>query len=198
MKVCWSCRIQKELSRFKKHPNARDGVSGICKECVNTRIRKRYAEDEEFRGRRQRKGKKWYYANPEKVKALRLRFYINLSPEKRAIYNRKACYGLTDQLFREMKSRQGNKCALCSKSGRLVIDHDHATNEIRGLLCYGCNQLLGLFEKLTPELVRKINDYLENPPAKAVIEPVLESTPANDLRPASGLESEQTEPYSEV
>ena len=36
------------------------------------------------------------------------------------------------------------KCAACGSTDRLCIDHDHQTNEVRGLLCHNCNTALGL------------------------------------------------------
>jgi hypothetical protein len=52
-----------------------------------------------------------------------------------------------------MVRSQGGACPICGK--RLVlhaesrapsIDHDHATGEVRGVLCQSCNLRLGWFE----------------------------------------------------
>lgn len=44
---------------------------------------------------------------------------------------------------------QMGRCAICgidaiSYTKRFSVDHDHETNEIRGLLCQGCNTILGM------------------------------------------------------
>lgn len=34
---------------------------------------------------------------------------------------------------------QDNRCAICGNFGPTMLDHDHQTGEVRGLLCGGCN-----------------------------------------------------------
>jgi hypothetical protein len=57
-------------------------------------------------------------------------------------------YGLTEENHLELIKNQNGCCAICKqipcKKG-LVIDHDHSTGEIRGLLCNKCNMGLGAF-----------------------------------------------------
>lgn len=47
-----------------------------------------------------------------------------------------------------MLAEQGGRCALCLRTIRKnpVLDHDHATGAIRGVLHNGCNSLLGKIE----------------------------------------------------
>jgi len=53
-------------------------------------------------------------------------------------------YGISEEVFNWMLKKQYNACAVCDKEAKLVIDHDHATGVIRGLLCTKCNTALGL------------------------------------------------------
>jgi hypothetical protein len=59
-------------------------------------------------------------------------------------------YGLTPDAFETMLAAQAHRCALCTESfgaeRRAVVDHDHATGKVRGLLCDLCNRLLGYIE----------------------------------------------------
>jgi hypothetical protein len=60
-------------------------------------------------------------------------------------------------LIVELAEKQNFKCAHCSETRSLVIEHDHYPEEgpgdkktiynIRGLVCHGCNWHLGLYEK---------------------------------------------------
>lgn len=46
---------------------------------------------------------------------------------------------------------QGGKCALCQREPSTpVLDHDHFTGRIRGVLCRGCNAMLGHIENNRP------------------------------------------------
>lgn len=83
--------------------------------------------------------------------------------KKRAMEGfRQKLYGLSDEQFEEMKSKQNNLCFICKKSSRhgraLSVDHDHDTGKIRVLLCYGCNFLMGRIEALGWD---KIKPYIE-------------------------------------
>lgn len=57
-------------------------------------------------------------------------------------------YGIGCEEYAKMLERQGGVCAICGstpKRERLHIDHDHATGEVRGLLCRSCNLGIGNF-----------------------------------------------------
>lgn len=66
-------------------------------------------------------------------------------------------YGLSPEQMTNMKK---SGCELCHATENLHIDHNHDTNEIRGVLCTNCNRGLGHF-KDSPELLKKAAEYLE-------------------------------------
>lgn len=46
-----------------------------------------------------------------------------------------------------MIERQQGKCAICGRSDvRLVVEHNHTTKAIRGLVCDLCNHAVGYLE----------------------------------------------------
>ena len=68
-------------------------------------------------------------------------------------------YGLTDETYLAMCEQQGGRCAICHEIGRLMVDHDHDTGQVRELLCRRCNVVLG-FLRDEPELAELIAAYL--------------------------------------
>lgn len=54
-------------------------------------------------------------------------------------------------------------CPICQNyyGDELVLDHNHETEEVRGLLCRNCNSGLGLFKDDIDNFARAI-DYLRD------------------------------------
>ena len=77
-------------------------------------------------------------------------------------------YGISTAEFAALLEFQGNCCAICSKPiaalrRRINIDHDHSTNQVRGILCTGCNTGLGhLGDDMSG--LQKAMAYLQNQP----------------------------------
>lgn len=74
-------------------------------------------------------------------------------------------YGLTLEDYDQLVEEQDGVCAICKgtdfgKHGRMFVDHNHETGEIRGLLCNRCNSGLGLFKDNTASLLNAIQ-YLQ-------------------------------------
>ena len=60
-------------------------------------------------------------------------------------------------------TRRPDLCEVCGEPPKfkvLHLDHDHKTKKFRGWLCHHCNTSLGQM-KDSPELLRKLADYLE-------------------------------------
>ena|SRR6187551_851002 len=85
--------------------------------------------------------------------------------ERRSRYQRLRLYGLTHEQYLDLCKLQNDCCAICGRYKKLVVDHDHTTGEVRGLLCKACNIGLGYFRENLFSL-RGAIDYLISPPAK--------------------------------
>ena len=70
-------------------------------------------------------------------------------------------YGLTREEFDALILNQEGRCAICDRDPRdnLMVDHNHLTGVVRGLLCATCNRGLGLLGDDLGGLQRAI-DYL--------------------------------------
>jgi len=136
LKYCPKCKTDKPLELFNKHAKERDGLQRLCRDC-------------------QKESNKKY-----------------LSTEKGATTTRQAHlrrkYGIDLQTYEELLLSQGNKCKICgvgsnpdSRANYLVIDHNHTTGDIRGLLCTKCNALLGLAQD-SEDILERAKQYLQN------------------------------------
>lgn len=65
-------------------------------------------------------------------------------------YRLKKLYGISAEDYDRLLVEQGDRCALCAAStdeaDALVVDHEHASGRVRGLLCQPCNVAVGFFE----------------------------------------------------
>lgn len=86
-------------------------------------------------------------------------------------------YGISEQDMYFLAEHQNWSCAICHVDisdilkpeggpNTGVIDHDHETGFVRGILCRGCNFAVG---SLTVSMAQSIVAYLDNPPAFVAI-----------------------------
>lgn len=136
MKTCAKC-CRSNIS-FHKNPGTRDGLDSTCKSCKAAYNKIRYQNNPE---QNKANAKAWQKANPEKVRALKLKRYnitpdeydaMVLSQEGRCANPR--CRRLPDTEAEHVRSRI------------LHVDHDHVTGKVRGLLCGSCNRAIGLMK----------------------------------------------------
>lgn len=55
-------------------------------------------------------------------------------------------YGVDKFMFEAMYFEQDGKCLVCDDREAMLVDHCHETGRPRGLLCRGCNTMLGFIE----------------------------------------------------
>jgi hypothetical protein len=159
VKQCSKCGEQKPLNQFHRDKSNKDGLYAYCKTCACA------------------KTAAWKQANPERNKEGQR---ISRRKRPRVYRNKNLMYsfGISLEQYEQMEAAQGGVCAVCGqpereihpRSGKrrnLAVDHDHNTNQIRGLLCNACNRGIGLLND-DPEMLRAAIAYLERqkPPAE--------------------------------
>lgn len=86
----------------------------------------------------------------------------------------KNTYGITQSEYAILLEAQNGVCAGCLGTRKVLdVDHDHKLERegvpvrqtIRGLLCAACNRRILRSAKDNPATLRRLADYLEDPPA---------------------------------
>ncbi len=148
-KVCSKCNVEKPFSDYYKDNLRKIGIRCKCKECCSKETRT-------WRDRNRSKYNnyvaEWRAKNPARQHATEIKRRYSLSVED---YNAR----LSEQLC---------KCKICGKQhdpsvkrGRLYVDHDHKSGDVRGLLCGACNSAIGYMND-DVEIFEKAIAYLKS------------------------------------
>jgi hypothetical protein len=127
-KTCTHCGTEKPIEAFNKNKNTADGHSMWCRDCM----------------------KAAYDAKHYKQ-------YVQKNPHIHRKSHLKLKYAITPEQYATMLQEQGGKCAICGDAAeslpkQLLVDHDHETSKVRGLLCPRCNHGLGRFRDSITDL----------------------------------------------
>lgn len=123
-KRCSKCKQTKPVGNFDLDCQKRDGLRSACKAC-----RSAYAQG---------------YNSTARGKA---------SMRQRQL---KHHYGITQDDYDLLLAQQDGRCAVCgmlpngkpqTNGAILHVDHNHATGQVRSLLCQDCNQAIGLLKE---------------------------------------------------
>jgi hypothetical protein len=137
-------------------------------------VKSKYPPEERAR-RNKAKAKEWREANQDRLREYmagwrernrqKLRdwqiAYHKAHPMRHRDRTLRAKYGITVEDFRDMLVGQAGRCLICHRvpPTDLVVDHDHGTGRVRGLLCQRCNRMLGHVDE-RPEILRSAIRYL--------------------------------------
>lgn len=160
-KVCSSCKIEKTSSDFCKNSNRKDGLHHACRICARKAYKKYSSKN---RSKINATHKKYCLKNKEKIRLLHKKEY---QKNRAQYYNSyiKRTYGISIEEKNKIKIKQDFKCWICKDHEKnltrgLVIDHNHKTGKIRGLLCQLCNSALGKFKEDRAAILNAVK-YLE-------------------------------------
>ena len=136
--------------------NNPDKVKEIKRRFYEKHKEKIHAERRAYRAKNRKKldayKRSWEEANPDLVSIQRARSRIKKMNAKINGALR-LHYGITIDAYNALAEKQGGVCAICgelnvtARSNRLVVDHNHKTGKLRGLLCFRCNCGLGYFRE---------------------------------------------------
>jgi hypothetical protein len=129
-KQCRECLLILPPEKFNRNSSYKDGRDTVCRWCFNEKTREKY--------------------DPVKKKSQHLKYL----------------YGITLEDYEKRLYEQGGGCAICGikvpggNGKHFYVDHNHITNEVRGLLCHHCNLLIGCAKEDT-EILRLAALYID-------------------------------------
>jgi len=142
-KVCKKCGVKKSKDEFHKEKRVKDGLQARCIDCCKA------------------DAKAAFERNPEPYRERAREAYDYAERRERMLMRE---YGMTPKDYTELFEKQNGCCAICKteESGHnvtnhLLVDHDHATNKVRGLLCSSCNLMIGKAHDSVDILTSAIN-----------------------------------------
>ncbi|WP_333627851.1 endonuclease VII domain-containing protein [Stenotrophomonas cyclobalanopsidis] len=151
MKICTKCKVEKSEGEFWADRRRSSGLMARCKSCKTGDAR-------DYRA-----------ARPGYHKAVYAK--TRTATRERHLVRK---YGVTLADYGSMLHEQDGKCAICSApeaeqfKGVFHVDHCHTTGKVRGLLCRGCNHMLGVVADDVHKLLRAIT-YLKGPQVAAEV-----------------------------
>jgi len=159
MKYCYKCGEWKEKFEFHKNSFTKDNLEYICKKCKNQYMRN-YNSNPIHKSKMKKYKKKYYQEHQEEIKRYREKYKSKY--RNRALKNK---FGITLEEYDKIFIEQNGCCAICGKHQSEVkrtfaVDHNHKTNNIRGLLCYRCNTFLGYCKDNINTFINAV-EYLE-------------------------------------
>ena len=165
MKACGDCGLQKPLEMFNINPKGKFGRRSNCKECQAAYVRAHYRGNQ---AAHIASTNTYRAANRDRLAAARV---ARINAERAADpegYRRQRYgewirhrYKMSLAEFDALLHLQGGACAICGRvPDKFQVDHDHDTGIVRGLLCRGCNTLLGQASESEAILSRAI-EYLQ-------------------------------------
>lgn len=156
-KWCPTCKQDKDSTEFYADKSRKNDLSYQCKTCTNLK-QENYRSIPQNRERAINRSREWYTENKERARQY-AKENFDLAVYRDREFRRK--YGITLDDYEILVEQQNAECQICTDSSKqLVVDHDHNTGKVRGLLCAKCNAGLGMFQDDSKLLIQAAK-YLE-------------------------------------
>lgn len=160
IRICKVCGEPKDISNFYNGKKEKGKTLKTCRSCRNEIVRNFRQENNDI----QRAYDKKRYQAQKEHRVKYAREYRKKYPERTRATNWKVKYGITPEEFYKKLAEQNNCCAICHRDmkeyGKIFsVDHNHLTEEIRGLLCDPCNYGLGFYEKYKDEYIKYLSKF---------------------------------------
>lgn len=126
----------------------------VCQICNAANRRKWVSENREKANKQKTE---WAAKNRHKVREYKSQQYPHINRRRL-----EKSYGTTPEQVKQWIAEQGHVCKICKKpfSHHPNIDHDHKTQNVRGILCHRCNMALGLLRD-DPSLMLAAASYIQ-------------------------------------
>lgn len=160
-KICFKCKKEIVLEDFHKHKSHKDGFTSSCKKCNNKTNKHNYKK---YKDKRLEWAKKYRLGHKEELKKWGKDWYKK-NKDKVKNYALMQKYGITLDDYNLMFIKQNGCCVICGKhqsemAHSLAVDHSHESGQVRGLLCDGCNVVLG-YTNDDIDILKNMISYLE-------------------------------------
>lgn len=149
LRICSTCKEEKDLELFVKNKSKCLGYSYECKICNNIRVKEWIKNNPERKKEHSKKATKAYRDKHKDTPEWK---------EKRRNEQLKHKFSLLPEDVKNLLLIQQNKCAICYEEFTKTphIDHCHKTEKIRGLLCSNCNTAIDLFKENSEVMQRAV------------------------------------------
>lgn len=150
---------------YEQHKTERHAAAKKWREANRDYVREynhRYRQQN--KDRRREISRRYYLKYGDKVRAAANARYWN-NPSDFRWSKLRRYYGLSKEDYSAFLVAQNSICPICQcfLDKDVVVDHDHATGRVRGLLHNKCNVLLGLIEDRPEFYLQNASRYLSSP-----------------------------------
>jgi len=141
LRICKHCKKEKSIEDFTRNRAKKDGLNIYCRACCTDKLN-------------------YWKQNNKSLTTEYKKRYRDLNRKEIRDYGLRYRYGINSEQFDKIFESQGRLCAICgsdkSDSRNFVVDHNHKTGNIRGILCSYCNRGLGIFKDDVDIMTRAI------------------------------------------